>query len=37
MGHRLAPEAEVDLDEIASYIAVESGSIEIGERLINSI
>lgn len=37
MPHRLAPEAEGDLDEIWFYTAKESGSIEIADRLIDSI
>jgi hypothetical protein len=37
MAHRLAPRAETDLDEIWYYTAKESGSIEIANRLIDSI
>jgi toxin ParE1/3/4 len=37
MAHRLAPRAETDLDEIWCYVAKESGSIEIANRLIDSI
>jgi len=37
MPHRLAPEAEVDLDEIWLYTARESDSLEIADRLIDSI
>lgn len=37
MSHRLAPEAEGDLDEIWLYTAKESGSVEIADRLIDSI
>ena len=37
MGHRLAPEAEAELDDIWYYVAKESGSIEIADRLIDSI
>jgi toxin ParE1/3/4 len=37
MAHRLAPEAETDLDDIWYYIAKESSSIEIADRLIDSI
>ena len=37
MAHRLAPGAETDLDEIWCYVAKESGSIEIANRLIDSI
>jgi len=37
MAHRLAPGAEVELDEIWFWTAKESGSIEIADRLIDSI
>jgi plasmid stabilization system protein ParE len=37
MSHHIAPEAERDLDDIAYYIARETGSIDIAERLIDSI
>ena len=37
MAHRIAPSAEADLDEIWYYVAVQSGSIEIADRLIDSI
>jgi plasmid stabilization system protein ParE len=37
MAHRLAPAAEADLDAIWYYIATESGSVEIADRLIDSI
>jgi toxin ParE1/3/4 len=37
MGHRLAPEAAAELDDIWYYVAKESGSIEIADRLIDSI
>ena len=37
MSHHIAPEAERDLDDIAYYIARETGSIDIAERLIISI
>jgi toxin ParE1/3/4 len=37
MAHRVAPRAQTDLDEIWYYIAKESGSIEIANRLIDSI
>lgn len=37
MPHRLAPEAEGDLDEIWLYTARESGSVDIADRLIDSI
>ena len=37
MAHRLAPQAEADLDDIAYYVFRETGSFEIAERLIDSI
>jgi len=37
MAHRVAPRAESDLDDIWYYVARESGSIEIANRLIDSI
>jgi len=37
MAHRLAPGAEVELDEIWFWTAKESGSFEIADRLIDSI
>ena len=37
MAHRLAPQVEVELDDIWYYIARDSGSIEIADRLIDSI
>ena len=37
MAYRLAPEAEAELDDIWYYVAKESGSIEIADRLIDSI
>jgi len=37
MGHRLAPRAKADLEEIAFYVFVESGSLEIANRLVDSI
>ncbi|MFI4981391.1 MAG: type II toxin-antitoxin system RelE/ParE family toxin [Nevskiales bacterium] len=37
MAHRLSPEAERDLDDIAYAIARASGSLAIAERLIDSI
>ena len=37
MAHRLAPKAETDLDDIWLYAAKESGSVEIADRLIDSI
>lgn len=37
MAHRLAPQAERDLDEIWLYIVKESSSIEIANNLIDLI
>jgi toxin ParE1/3/4 len=37
MAHRVAPRAERDLDDIWLYVAKESGSIEIADRLIDTI
>ena len=37
MGHRVAPQAEADLDNIWNYVAEESGSLKIADRLIESI
>src|SRR5437868_6926391 len=37
MTHRVAPRAESDLDDIWYYLAKESGSIEIANRLIDNI
>ena len=37
MSHRLAPKAEADLDEIWFYTVTESQSVEIADRLIDSI
>ncbi len=37
MAHRLAPEAEADLDDIWYYIAKESQSVEVADRVIDSI
>jgi toxin ParE1/3/4 len=37
MAHRVAPQAEAELDGIWYYVANESGSIEIADRLIDSI
>jgi toxin ParE1/3/4 len=37
MAHRLAPRAETDLDDIWSFVAKESGSIEIANRLIDTL
>ena len=37
MAHRVAPRAEADLDDIWLYVAKESGSIEIANRLIDTV
>ncbi len=37
MAHRLAPQVEFELDDIWYYIARDSGSAEIADRLIDSI
>jgi plasmid stabilization system protein ParE len=37
MTHRVAPRAETDLDDIWLYVANESGSIEIANRLIDTL
>ena len=37
MAHQVAPQAEAELDSIWYYVANESGSIEIADRLIDSI
>ena len=37
MAHRIAPEAEAELDDIWFYIAKESGSIEIADRVVDSV
>jgi toxin ParE1/3/4 len=37
MGHRRAPQAELDLDSIWHYVASESGSLDVADRFIGSI
>lgn len=37
MAHRLSEKAEAELDDIWYYVAKQSGSIEIADRLIDSI
>jgi plasmid stabilization system protein ParE len=37
MAHRLAPKAETDLDNIWYYIARESQSVEIADRVVDSV
>lgn len=36
MAHRLAPEAEADLDELWYYVATDA-SVEIADRLVEAI
>jgi toxin ParE1/3/4 len=37
MAHRLAPQAKVDLDDIAYYIFEATGSFELADRLLDSL
>jgi toxin ParE1/3/4 len=37
MAYRLSPQADADLEDIAFYVYLESGSVEIAERVIQSI
>ncbi len=37
MGHRLAPQAEADLDETWYYVATSSGSPDVADRIIDSL
>jgi plasmid stabilization system protein ParE len=37
MAHRVAPQAEADLDDIWLYFAKESGSLDIASRFVDSI
>ena len=37
MGHRIAPRAEDDLDDIWLFVATESGSIDMATRFVDSI
>jgi toxin ParE1/3/4 len=37
MAHRLTPEAEAELDDIWYYIAKESHSIDVADRVIDSL
>lgn len=37
MAHRVSRTAEADLDDIWGYVATESGSLEIANRLADSI
>lgn len=37
MAHRVAPEAEAELDDVWYYVTSASGSLEIADRLVDSI
>lgn len=37
MPYRLAPQAEADVEDIAFYVFLDSGSLEIADRLVHSI
>ena len=37
MAHRLAPEAEAELDDIWYYVAKESGSLDVADRFVESL
>ena len=37
MAHRLAPEAEADLDDIWYFLATESGNADVADRFIESL
>ena len=37
MAHRVAPQAEADLDDVWLYVARESGSMDVATRLIDAI
>jgi toxin ParE1/3/4 len=37
MGHRLAPQAAADLEDIAYYLFLDSGSLDVADRLSESI
>lgn len=37
MGHRISTEAERDLDEIWLYVASQSGSVEIADRIVDTL
>ncbi len=36
MAYRLSPRAQADIDEIAYYVAVESGNLETADRFLQS-
>jgi plasmid stabilization system protein ParE len=37
MAYRLSPEAETDLADITFYVFLESGSLDVADRVIQSI
>jgi toxin ParE1/3/4 len=37
MAHRLAPQAKLDIDDIAYYIFDATGSLELADRLVDSL
>jgi toxin ParE1/3/4 len=37
MAHRVAPQAEADLDDIWLYVAKESGSMDVATRLVDAL
>jgi plasmid stabilization system protein ParE len=37
VGHRRAPETDTDLDEIWFYVAIQSGSPDVADRVIDGI
>jgi hypothetical protein len=37
MAHRVAPQADTDLDEIWWYVAKQSGSVDIADKVIESL
>jgi len=37
MAYRLSPEAETDLEDIAFYVFLESGSLDVADRVIQSV
>lgn len=37
MGHRRTPQADSDLDDIWHYVASRSGSLDVADRLVDSI
>lgn len=37
MGYSLSPRAQADIDDIAYYISIESGSLETADRFLESV